>query len=56
MQEMRQIAPNLTLSAATSINPWVGTDGTPLTDVSAYASALDWIGGCSPSNFLHLLI
>jgi chitinase len=43
MQEMRQVASNLTLSAATSINPWVGSDGTPLTDVSAYAAALDWI-------------
>ncbi|KAF8434778.1 chitinase [Boletus edulis BED1] len=43
MQEMRQIAPNLTLSAATSIVPWVGSTGSPLTDVSKYASYLDWI-------------
>jgi chitinase len=43
LQEMRQVASNLTLSAATSILPWVDATGTPLTDVSAYASVLDWI-------------
>ncbi|KAI9460779.1 glycoside hydrolase family 18 protein [Boletus coccyginus] len=43
LQEMRQVASNLTLSAATSIKPWVDSTGTPLTDVSAYASVLDWI-------------
>lgn len=45
MQQVQQLAPNLTLSAATSVNPWVGSDGNPMTDVSAYASALNWIGG-----------
>lgn len=44
MQEMRTVASNLTLSAATSITPWVDENGTPLTDVSAYAAVLDWIG------------
>lgn len=44
LQEMRTVASNLTLSAATSIAPWVGSAGTPLTDVSAYAGYLDWIG------------
>ncbi|KAN0085913.1 glycoside hydrolase family 18 protein [Tylopilus felleus] len=43
MQQVQQLAPNLTLSAATSVNPWVGSDGNPMTDVSAYASALNWI-------------
>ncbi|KAH0834836.1 glycoside hydrolase family 18 protein [Lanmaoa asiatica] len=43
MQEMRTVAPNLTLSAATSINPWVDSTGIPLTNVSAYAQVLDWI-------------
>ncbi|KAL5476829.1 hypothetical protein ACEPAI_3015 [Sanghuangporus weigelae] len=34
---------NLTLSAATSIRPFNGQDGTPLTDVSQFASPLDFI-------------
>ncbi|OCB89110.1 glycoside hydrolase [Sanghuangporus baumii] len=34
---------NLTLSAATSIKPFNGQDGSPLTDVSQFASALDFI-------------
>ncbi|EGO03459.1 glycoside hydrolase family 18 protein [Serpula lacrymans var. lacrymans S7.3] len=36
-------AKNLTLSAAVSITPWVGSDGQPLTDVSQYAQVLDYI-------------
>ncbi|KAG8216471.1 glycoside hydrolase family 18 protein [Butyriboletus roseoflavus] len=43
MQEMRSVAPNLTLSAATSIKPWLDSNGTPLTNVSAYGAVLDWI-------------
>ncbi|KAI5121787.1 hypothetical protein M0805_009779 [Coniferiporia weirii] len=34
---------NLTLSAATSIKPWNGQDGTPLTDVSQFSKVLDFI-------------
>ncbi|KAL5514322.1 hypothetical protein ACEPAG_2410 [Sanghuangporus baumii] len=34
---------NLTLSAATSIRPFNGQDGTPLTDVSQFAGALNFI-------------
>ena len=56
LQETRQVTSNLTLSAATSITPWIDATGTPLTDVSAYASVLDWIGEYSPSTSLQLLI
>ncbi|THG97747.1 hypothetical protein EW145_g7554 [Phellinidium pouzarii] len=34
---------NLTLSAATSIKPWNGQDGTPLTDVSQFSKVLSFI-------------
>ncbi|EIW51657.1 glycoside hydrolase [Trametes versicolor FP-101664 SS1] len=34
---------NLTLSAATGITPYNGPDGTPLSDVSAFAGVLDYI-------------
>ncbi|KDQ60128.1 glycoside hydrolase family 18 protein [Jaapia argillacea MUCL 33604] len=34
---------NLTLSAAVSITPFVGPNGTPMTDVSAFAAVLDYI-------------
>ncbi|KAG9311720.1 glycoside hydrolase family 18 protein [Chiua virens] len=43
LQTIRGAAGNLTLSAATSIVPWVDANGSPLTDVSAYAQELDWI-------------
>ena len=35
---------DLVLSAATSIKPWNGQDGNPLSDVSQFASVLDHIG------------
>ena len=37
-------AQNLILSAAVSITPFVGLDGTPMTDVSGFAKVLDLIG------------
>jgi len=43
MQEVRQLAPNLTLSAAVHIFPWDDANSTPLTDVSEYAKVLDQI-------------
>ncbi|KAI0769395.1 chitinase [Trametes elegans] len=45
LKELRAhpVGQNLTLSAATTINPWVGEDGTPLADVSEYAKLLDWV-------------
>ena len=46
LQEMRQLAPNLTLSAAASDLPWVGADGNPMTDLSEFAKVLNWTGEC----------
>jgi chitinase len=37
-------AQDLIISAAVSITPFVGSDGSPLTDVSAFAAVLDSIG------------
>lgn len=46
LQELRQdpIGKNLYLSAAVGITPFVGSDGTPMSDVSAFASPLNHIG------------
>ncbi|TFY74973.1 hypothetical protein EWM64_g9040 [Hericium alpestre] len=46
LQELRSQngAKNLTLSAATSVTPWVGPNGTPMSDVSGFAKVLDHIG------------
>jgi chitinase len=49
IQETRQQAPNLTLSAAVGITPFVDDTGSPSTDVSSFASVLDWIG-----EFFHV--
>jgi chitinase len=43
---------NISVSAAVPIAPFVGPDGTPMTDVSKFAEALDYIG----SPFSHLSI
>ncbi|THH00031.1 hypothetical protein EW026_g2419 [Hermanssonia centrifuga] len=43
LQELRTAAPNLTLSAAASIVPFAGPDGTPSTDVSEFAKVLDYV-------------
>jgi chitinase len=37
-------AQDLIISAAVSITPFAGPAGTPMTDVSAFAKALDYIG------------
>ena len=37
-------AQNLIISAAVSITPFAGPDGTPMTDVSGFAEVLDYIG------------
>lgn len=34
---------NLMITAATSILPFVGTDGSPKSDVSEFAKVFDWI-------------
>ncbi len=36
--------PNLIISAAVSVLPFVGTDGKPLTDVSEFSVVLNYIG------------
>ena len=38
--------PNLIISAAVPITPYVGPDGEPLTDVSGFGQVLDYIGSC----------
>ncbi|KZT28075.1 glycoside hydrolase family 18 protein, partial [Neolentinus lepideus HHB14362 ss-1] len=45
LQELRSQSggQNITVSAATSITPWLGESGTPLTDVSGFAKVLDYI-------------
>ncbi|CDO76031.1 Glycoside Hydrolase Family 18 protein [Trametes cinnabarina] len=45
LQKLRAdpVGKKLILTAATSLNPWKGPDGTPLTDVSGFAKVLDWI-------------
>jgi chitinase len=47
LQTLRSMSgPNLTISAAVSVNPFVGPDGNSLTDVSAFGQVLDYIGSC----------
>ncbi|CAE7201703.1 unnamed protein product, partial [Rhizoctonia solani] len=43
LKELRTALPNATLSAATSINPFLSADGTPSTNVSEFASVFDYI-------------
>jgi chitinase len=45
LQELRAqpAGKNLVLSAATSITPFAGSDGTPMADVSQFASVLSHI-------------
>ena len=46
LQELRQdpVGSTLILSSAVGLTPYAGSDGTPMTDVSAFAEYLDWIG------------
>lgn len=37
------VGSNLTMSASTTLKPWVGPNGTAMTDVSQFADVLDWI-------------
>lgn len=43
LQELRSQAPNITLSAAVALTPFVDTSGSPATDVSGFAKVLDYI-------------
>jgi hypothetical protein len=47
-------AQNLTVSAAVSITPFIGSDGNPMSDVSAFAEVLDSIGSPSPTFLFRL--
>lgn len=38
---------NLTLSAAVGLTPFIGSDGSPMDDVSDFAQVLDYIGDLS---------
>jgi len=46
LQELRQnpVGSTLILSSAVGLIPYAGSDGSPMTDVSAFAEYLDWIG------------
>ena len=47
LQTLRSMSgPNLIISAAVLVNPFVGPDGKPLTDVSGFERVLDYIGSC----------
>jgi len=60
LRQLRQdpIGKNLYLSAAVGITPFMGPDGTPMEDVSAFAEQLDHIGALSDNqleqDFLQL--
>lgn len=43
LQELRQTAPNLTLTAATSLFPWNDATGNRSTELSGFADALDYL-------------
>lgn len=45
LQELRQdpVGSKLIISAAAGMTPFTGSDGKPMSDVSAFADALDWI-------------
>jgi chitinase len=47
-------AQNIIVSAAVADSPFVGPDGTPLSNVSEFAKVLDYIGTLSPT-FLFAL-
>ena len=49
-------AQNLILSAAVTTTPFVGPDGTPLSDVSGFADVLDYIGSLNPASMRLLFL
>ena len=46
LQELKldPVGSKLIISAAVGITPFTGSDGKPMSDVSAFADSLDWIG------------
>jgi hypothetical protein len=47
LQTLRSMAgPDLVISAAVAVTPFVGPDGSTLTDVSGFEQVLDFIGPC----------
>lgn len=49
-------AQNFILSAAVTTTPFVGPDGTPLSDVSGFADVLDYIGSLNPASMRLLFL
>jgi hypothetical protein len=47
----QQGAQKLIISAAVSVTPFVGSNGTPMTDVSAFAKVLNYIGSLFPGFY-----
>jgi len=49
LRELRKdpVGSKLRLTAAVGLTPFLGSDGTPMSDVSQFASVLDHIGGCT---------
>jgi len=47
LQTLRSMSkPNLIISAAVPVNPFMGPDGKPLKDVTGFGKVLDNIGSC----------
>lgn len=44
LQTLHSMAPNLILSAAVSLKPFLDSNGNPMSDVSEFAKVLDYIG------------
>ena len=49
-------AQDITISAAVSIVPFIGPDGTPMKDVSGFDKVLDYIGSPSPISLSNLTV
>ena len=43
LQDLKKALPNITLTAAVGIQPFVGPDGTPETNLSGFAKVLDGV-------------
>jgi chitinase len=52
----QQGAQKLIISAAVSLTPFVDSNGTPMTDVSAFAKVLNYIGSPFPSFTQFLFV
>jgi hypothetical protein len=50
------MTPDIILSAAVSLKPFVGPDGNPITNVTEFANVLDYIGSFFLSSLSHLFL